>query len=81
VEVKGALAEAINRYLDPMRERRASYEAQPGLVDEIIVEGTEVTRAEVRVVVAEVKKAMGITGAYNQLRRKAEQARKKRGDA
>ncbi|MEO3937319.1 tryptophan--tRNA ligase [Dermatophilaceae bacterium Soc4.6] len=81
VEVKGALAEAINRYLDPMRERRAPYEAQPGLVDEIIVEGTERTRAEVRVVVAEVKKAMGITGAYNQLRRKAEQARKKRGDA
>ena len=78
VEVKEALAEAINRYLEPMRERRASYDAQPGLVDEIIVEGTETTRAEVRVVLSEVKKAMGITGAYNQLRRKAEQARKKR---
>ena len=61
-----------------MRERRASYEARPGLVDEIIVDGTERTRAEVRTVVTEVKKAMGITGAYNQLRRKAEQARKRR---
>ncbi len=81
VEVKDALAEAVNRYLQPMRERRATYEAQPGLVDEIIVEGTEATRTEVRAVVAEVKKAMGITGAYNQLRRKAEQARKKRGHA
>ena len=37
--------------------------------------------AQVRAVVAEVKKAMGLTAAYNQLRRKAEQARKKRGDA
>ena len=61
-----------------MRERRAQYESQPGLVDEIIVTGTEKTREEVRAVTAEVKKAMGITGTYNQLRRKAEQARKKR---
>jgi hypothetical protein len=30
-------------------------------------------------VVAEAKKAMGLTGTYNQLRRKAEQARKRRG--
>jgi hypothetical protein len=33
----------------------------------------------VQVVVPEAKKAMGITGTYNQLRRKAEQARKRRG--
>lgn len=79
VEVKEKLAAAINRFLEPMRERRAQYESQPGLVDEIIVEGTERTRDEVRAVTAEVKKAMGITGTYNQLRRKAEQARKKRG--
>jgi tryptophanyl-tRNA synthetase len=44
------------------------------------VDGTERTRVEVKAVVAEVKKAMGITGTYNQLRRKAEQARKRRGE-
>ena len=60
-----------------MRERRAVYESRPGYVDEIIVDGTERTRVEVKAVVAEVKKAMGITGTYNQLRRKAEQARKR----
>ena len=30
VEVKRKLARAINDFLEPMRERRASYEAQPG---------------------------------------------------
>lgn len=78
VEVKDKLAVALNRYLEPMRDRRATYEKQAGLVDEIIVDGTERTRQEVREVLAEVKKAMGITGTYNQLRRKAEQARKRR---
>ncbi len=80
VEVKDKLAAAINRFLDPMRERRAHYESQSGLVDEIIVEGTEQTRREVQRVVLEVRKAMGLTGAYNQLRRKAERVRKNRQD-
>jgi len=79
VEVKDKLTAAIDRFLEPMRERRSTFERQSGLVDEIIVDGTERTRREVQVVVAEVKKAMGITGSYNQLRRKAEQARKRRG--
>jgi tryptophanyl-tRNA synthetase len=78
VEVKDKLAAAINRFLDPMRERRAHCQDQPGLVDEIIVNGTERTRREVQQVVFEVRKAMGLTGAYNQLRRKAERARKNR---
>jgi len=81
VEVKEKLAAAINLFLDPMRERRAAYEAESGLVDEIIVTGTERTRAEVQKVVLEVRKAMGLAGAYTQLRRKAERARKRAGDA
>ena len=80
VEVKERLAVALNAFLEPMRERRARYESRPGYVDEIIVDGTERTRAEVKSVVAEAKKAMGLTGTYNQLRRKAEQARKRRGE-
>ncbi|MGH3913468.1 MAG: tryptophan--tRNA ligase [Pseudonocardiaceae bacterium] len=78
VEVKDKLTTAINRFLDPMRERRSRYESHSGLVDEIIVEGTERTRREAQQVVFEVRKAMGLTGAYNQLRRKAERARKNR---
>ena len=79
VEVKDGLAVAINAFLEPMRERRAIYESQGGLVDEIIVDGTERTRREVQSVVGEAKKAMGITGTYTALRRKAEQSRKRRG--
>jgi tryptophanyl-tRNA synthetase len=79
VEVKERLAVALNAFLEPMRERRARYDSRPGYVDEIIVDGTERTRSEVKSVVAEAKKAMGLTGTYNQLRRKAEQARKRRG--
>jgi tryptophanyl-tRNA synthetase len=81
VEVKDKLAAAINRFLDPMRERRAKFEEQSGLVDEIIVDGTERTRREVQQVIFEVRKAMGLTGAYNQLRRKAERAKKAQGTA
>jgi tryptophanyl-tRNA synthetase len=40
VEVKRKLATAINRFLEPMRERRAAYEGKPHLVDEIIHDGT-----------------------------------------
>lgn len=76
VEVKDKLAAAINRFLDPMRERRAEFEADAGLVDRLIVEGTERTRAVVRETVFEVRKAMGLTAAYNQIRRKAERSAK-----
>ena len=36
VEVKKKLAAALNRFLDPIRERRAEFAAQKGLVEEII---------------------------------------------
>ena len=44
VEVKRKLARAINRFLEPLRERRAQYEAHPGLVDDILIEGTRRAR-------------------------------------
>jgi tryptophanyl-tRNA synthetase len=79
VEVKDKLAIAINAFLDPMRERRARFESQSGLIDQIIVEGTEKTRREVQQVVFEVRKAMGLASAYNSIRRKAEKYRKAAG--
>jgi tryptophanyl-tRNA synthetase len=41
VEVKKKLAAAINRFLDPMRERRAKFEARPRIVQEILAAGRE----------------------------------------
>ncbi|WP_433388555.1 tryptophan--tRNA ligase [Micromonospora sp. KLBMP9576] len=76
VEVKEKLAVALNRFLDPIRERRAGIEAEPGLVDQLIFEGTERTRREVRQTLVEVRRAMGLTSAYAQVRRRAERHRK-----
>ncbi|WBB65918.1 tryptophan--tRNA ligase [Micromonospora sp. WMMD812] len=76
VEVKEKLVVAVNRFLDPIRERRARIEADRGLVDQLIVEGTERTRREVRQTMVEVRRAMGLTGAYQQVRRRAERSRR-----
>lgn len=72
VEVKRKLARAINAFLDPIRERRAAYEAQPGLVEEVLVEGTRKMQAEARITLDLVNDAMGMTGA--RLRRALENA-------
>ncbi|MBI2913976.1 MAG: tryptophan--tRNA ligase, partial [Chloroflexi bacterium] len=61
VEVKRKLAAALNRFLDPIRERRARFAAQPGLVDEIIREGSARAREECRRTLAEAREAMGLT--------------------
>jgi tryptophanyl-tRNA synthetase len=79
VEVKQKLAAALNAFLDPIRERRAEYEARKGFVDEVIYEGTMRTREEARATVVAAKKAMGLTGVWNRISRKAEDARKRRG--
>lgn len=60
VEVKKKLAKAINNFLEPMRERRAKYEAQPGLVEDVLVAGTEKARAEAQKTMALVREAMGL---------------------
>ncbi|MCP2322567.1 tryptophanyl-tRNA synthetase [Hamadaea flava] len=78
VEVKEKLAAALNRFLDPMRERRAKYAAEPGLVDQLIVEGTERTREVVRQTVFDARKAMGLTSTFQAIRRKAQATTKSR---
>jgi tryptophanyl-tRNA synthetase len=78
VEVKRKLSVALNAFLDPIRDRRAQYEARSGFVDEVIYNGTMRTREEARATVIAAKKAMGLTGVWNRISRKAEDARKKR---
>ncbi|TYB90419.1 tryptophan--tRNA ligase, partial [Micromonospora sp. WP24] len=74
VEVKEKLTDALNRFLDPIRERRDRIEDDRGLVDQLIFEGTERTRREVRQTMREVRRAMGLTSAYTRMRRRAERA-------
>ena len=77
VEVKQKLAAALNRFLDPIRERRSSFEGQKGLVDSIIAEGTARMQAEARTTLDLAKKAMGLSSVWNGIRRRAEEAAKK----
>ncbi len=78
VEVKDKLAAAINGFLDPMRDRRAEYEEKSGFVEEVLFDGTIAAREEARQTLLAMKKAMGLTGVWNSISRKAEKTRKKR---
>ncbi len=60
VEVKEKLARAINGFLDPIRERRARYEAQPGLIEEILAGGIRRMRQESDETMRLVREAMGL---------------------
>ena len=61
VEVKRKLARALNAFLEPIRERRARFEARPGLVDEILHAGGERMRGIAEETMERVGVAMGIT--------------------
>jgi tryptophanyl-tRNA synthetase len=78
VEVKERLATALNRFLDPIRERREQFIDRQGYVEEVIYDGTLRMREEARETLSLVKKAMGIMGTWNRIRRKAEDVRKSR---
>lgn len=60
VEVKTKLAKAINDFLDPIRERRAKYEANPALVEEHLIEGTRKMRVEAIETMKVVREAMSM---------------------
>lgn len=77
VEVKEKLAKALNDFLEPVRERRAHYEAQTGYVDELLFNGTLHMRDEAKQTLIETKKAMGLTGVWNRISRAAEKRTKK----
>jgi tryptophanyl-tRNA synthetase len=60
VEVKTKLALAINKFLIPIRERRAKFEGNDQLIKQIIEEGSKKARIEAQKTLDEVLMAMGI---------------------
>jgi len=60
IEVKEYLIDVLDRFLEPMRERRKKYADTPGVVEKILKEGGEKTQKEARATLEEVKKAMGL---------------------
>ena len=71
VEVKHYLIEVLEGMLAPMRERRERF-AEPGFVDALLIAGTERVREETILTVREMKRAMGLAGVWNRIRRSAE---------
>jgi len=78
VEVKEKLAAALNEFLDPIRERRSGFENKSGFVDEVLYDGTTKMREIARHTLSDMKKAMGVSGIWNRISRKAERTKKKR---
>jgi len=60
VEVKRRLADALNRFLDPIRERRAEHERHPSIVDEILAAGADQARPIARETLRLAREAMGL---------------------
>ena len=81
VEVKNALSSAINTFLEPIRERRAEIVSKSGYVDEVLYDGTIVMREVAKATLIDAKKAMGLTGIWNRISRKAEKSKKKRAES
>ncbi|MFN3974921.1 MAG: tryptophan--tRNA ligase [Dehalococcoidia bacterium] len=64
VDCKAELAEAINRYLAPFRERRAELATHPERVEEALREGARRARAIAQATLAEVRERMGLGHPY-----------------
>ncbi len=67
-EVKDKLAQALNGFLEPFRERRASYAARPGIVEDIISSGTRRMREEGRKTLEIVEEATGFAALWKELK-------------
>ncbi|MCW5935582.1 MAG: tryptophan--tRNA ligase [Fimbriimonadia bacterium] len=80
VEVKEKLARAINAFLEPVRERRQQYEQESGYVEQVIYEGTLKAQALADETLKTMKKAMGLSGIWNRISRKARERLEKLGE-
>ncbi|MFP6678561.1 MAG: tryptophan--tRNA ligase, partial [Dehalococcoidia bacterium] len=61
VEVKKSLVEAMNSFLDPIREKRSYYEAHLSEVEEALMEGTRRARVAAAETMKAVRDAMKIS--------------------
>lgn len=60
VEVKQKLALAINKFLTPIRERRAQFELKTSLIDDILKKGNKIARQEAQKTLDQVLSAMNL---------------------
>ena len=60
VQCKKELIEAMNNFLEPIREKRKYYDDNPEIVEEILQKGTHDAKTKAEETIKEVKKAMKI---------------------
>jgi len=60
IECKGWVADSVVKVLNPIQERRAHYEANPKLVNEILEDGRQRATARAEQTMVEVRSAVGI---------------------
>jgi tryptophanyl-tRNA synthetase len=60
IECKGWCADSIIREIEPIRERRSTYEAKPGLVLDILADGAARAQRRAAAAMRELKDAVGI---------------------
>lgn len=77
VEVKAKLTIALNKFLDPIREKRKIFEHEKGLIEEIIYDGTEKMNEISQATIKEMRSAMGLGGAWNKISRMARERKNK----
>lgn len=75
VEVKEKLTIALNKFLDPIRERRKHFAEKKGLVEEIVFQGTQKMIEISNGTVKEMRSLMGISGTWNKISRLAKDYR------
>ncbi|MFA5087078.1 MAG: tryptophan--tRNA ligase [Candidatus Paceibacterota bacterium] len=62
VEIKNILSESLNKFLKPIREKRAFYKSHPAEIRKVLIAGTQRSREIAKKTIAETKKAMNIFG-------------------
>lgn len=66
IDNKKALAQALNEMLEPMRERRAYYEARPDEVIQILEHGNNRARAEAEKTMAILRERLSLTNSISE---------------
>lgn len=71
VEVKEKLTYALNKFLDPIREKRKMFEQEKGYVEEVIYEGTQKMIELSNETLKEMLSIMGLSGTWKKISRTA----------
>lgn len=80
-EVKDHLYECLEDFLKPIRQRRSELESDRGYIEQVLVEGTAKMKELAFDNMKKARKAMGLQGNWNRIRRSAEKRQKRIGSS